>query len=139
MSPITSSYPAGANPVVQDFNAIGSALQSGNLSNAQSALSTFQKVLQNSSPTSPNQPFGKNTQANMDYQSLTSDLQSGNLSGAQKAFSSLQKDLTPTQSTQSSQSAHKGHHHHHVTSATNSTASPTASAANSTSSLNVVA
>jgi hypothetical protein len=117
----TSSHQAGVNPLVQDFNAIGSALKSGNISNAQSALSTFQKVLQNTSQTSANQPFGKNTQANMDFQSLTSDLQSGDLSGAQKAFNSLQKDLTPTPSTQSSQSAHQSQHQ--VISAANSTTS----------------
>jgi outer membrane protein assembly factor BamD (BamD/ComL family) len=90
----------------KDFNSIGSALQSGNLSDAQSALSAFQQDLQSSSQLSSTQPFGTNTQANTDYQNLTSALQSGNLSDAQKAYSSLQSDL------QSSQT-HKGHRHHH--------------------------
>jgi hypothetical protein len=78
---------------VNDFNAIGNALQSGNLSSAQGALATFQQDLPGNSQTTSNQPFGNNTQANADYQSLTSALQSGDLSGAQKAFASLQNDL----------------------------------------------
>ena len=110
------------NQLAKSFNAIGSALQSGDVSNAQSALTTFQQALQSSSQTTDQQPFGKNTMANMDYQSLTSDLQSGDLAGAQKAFTSLQNDLA-SPSTQSVQSAYLGHHHHHATAtATNSPA-----------------
>jgi outer membrane protein assembly factor BamD (BamD/ComL family) len=104
---------------VQDFKAIGSALQSGNLSTAQSALATFQQALPGNSQTSSSQPFGSNTQANTAYQSLTTALQSGNLSTAQQAFASLQTDL------KSAQSAHKGHHHHHSSDVTASTASST--------------
>ena len=88
----------------KDFQAIGSALQSGDLSTAQSALTTFQQLLPNNPQVSTNQPFSKNSPANTDFQSLTSALQSGDLSGAQKAFASLQTDL---------KAAHKSHHHHH--------------------------
>jgi hypothetical protein len=102
----------GFGQFVQDFQAIGSALQSGDLSTAQSALATFQQDLQGNSQTSSSQPFGKNSQANSDYQNLVSALQSGNLSNAQQAFASLQTDL---------KAAHKGHHHHHSSSATAST------------------
>jgi hypothetical protein len=100
-------FPTNQNSFVQslkDFKAIGSALQSGDLSTAQSALATFQKDLQNNPQASDTQPFGKNSQANTDYQSLVSAVQSGDLSSAQKAFSSLQSDF---------KSVHKGHHHHH--------------------------
>jgi hypothetical protein len=90
--------------IVQDFGAIGTALKSGDLSTAQSALATFQQALEGNSQASASQPFGSNSQANSDYQSLVSALQSGNLSSAQKAFASLQTDLT---------SSHKAHHHHH--------------------------
>jgi hypothetical protein len=78
---------------VNDFNAIGNALQSGNLSSAQSALAAFQQDLPGSSQSPSKQPFGNNSQANTDYQGLTSALQSGDLSGAQKAFTNLQNDL----------------------------------------------
>ena len=96
----------------QDFKAIGSALQSGNLSTAQTALTTFQQDLQAASKTGATQIFGKNSQANTDYKSLAAALQSGDLSGAQKAFASLQTDLKPV---------HKGHHHHHSSSSTSAT------------------
>ncbi|HTI98832.1 MAG TPA: hypothetical protein VL527_08000, partial [Dongiaceae bacterium] len=80
----------------QDFKALGTALQSGDLSSAQSALANLQQTVSgnsSTSTTSASQPFGKNSQANSDFQTLTSALQSGDLSGAQQAFTSLQSDL----------------------------------------------
>lgn len=129
LSAITNPYQpfnqSGFGQFGQDFQAIGSALQSGNLTQAQTALATFQQELQgnsqsSSSSSSSSQPFGSNSQANSDYQTLVSSLQSGNLSNAQKAFSSLQTDL---------KTSHKGGHHHHESS---STSSSTASTSNST-------
>jgi len=108
----------GYAQIAQNFQAIGTALQSGNLSSAQSALTTFQQSLpSNSSQTSNSQPFGKNSQANSDYQSMVSALQSGNLSSAQQSYSSLQSDL---------KSAH-GHHHHRSSGATSSDTSTSTS------------
>jgi len=107
----------------QDFKAIGSALQSGDLATAQTALTTFQQDLQAVSKTGATQIFGQNSQANTDYKSLAAALRSGDLSTAQKAFASLQTDLKPV---------HKGHHHHHNssgTSATTQSSSATTSAA----------
>jgi hypothetical protein len=121
-NPYQTNYQSGFGQMVQNFNAIGSALQAGDLTTAQSALTTFQQALPGSSSTSASQPFGKNSQANTDYQSLTSSLQSGNLASSQKAFTSLQKDLKPAQTTQA---AHKGHHHHHSSSATAATSAAT--------------
>ncbi len=92
------------NQFITDFNAIGSALQSGDISSAQGALATFQQDLPANSSTSTNQPFGSNTKANTDYQSLVSALKNGDVTGAQKAFTNLQTDL---------KTAHKGRHHHH--------------------------
>jgi hypothetical protein len=89
---------------VNNFNAIGNALNSGNLSAAQSALATFQQDLPATSQTSNSQPFGNNSQANTDYNSLATALQSGDLSGAQTAFASLQNDL---------EGGGKAHRHHH--------------------------
>jgi hypothetical protein len=94
------------NPFEQSFSdlkAIGTALQSGDLTGAQNALTAFQQNLPGSSQTSASSPFGKNTQANQDYQALNTALQSGDQAGAQKAYASLQSDL---------KAAHKGHHHH---------------------------
>jgi len=132
---VTSPYLAASQSdfgqTVQDFNAIGSALQSGDLTTAQSELTTFQQALQGSLSAPATQPFGKNSQANADYQNLTSSLQSGNLAGAQKAFTSLKNDLNPTQA------AHRGHHHHHSSSAmapapaATTTSSSTSSSSNS--------
>jgi hypothetical protein len=136
MSSISSvssvTNPSGTGQLIQDFKAIGSALQTGDLPNAQSALATFQQALQSTSQTSATQPFGKNSQANTDFQSLTTDLQTGDLAGAQKAFSSLQNDLKATQSALPAESAHKGQHHHAF-------AASSISTANSNGSLNLVA
>jgi len=85
----------------QDFKALQSALQSGDLSGAQQAFSNFQQDAQSSSPAGKKT---QNTQAVADFQSLQSALQSGDLNAAQKAFASWQHDL---------QSARQTHHHHH--------------------------
>ena len=121
----------GYGQFIQDFQAIGSALQSGDLSSAQSALATFQQNLQGNSQTTSSQPFGQNSQANSDYQNLVSALQSGNLSNAQQAFASLQTDL---------KAAHRGHgHHHHSSSTTDSTALNSTTADSPTSASNPAA
>jgi hypothetical protein len=104
VNPYQTAGPNNVSQSIKDFRALGSALQSGSLATAQSALASFQQDLQASSQTSASQPFGNNTQANTDYQSLTSALQTGNLSAAQQAFASLQSDLL---------TAAQGHHHHH--------------------------
>ena len=139
------AYPS-ANPggkmhqLVQNFQAIGSALASGDVATAQTALASFQQALQGnpqgsaqgSAQKASSQPFGKDSQANTDYQNLTSALQSGNLSTAQKAYASLQNDLKAAAT--ATKSAHRGHHHHH-SEATDSAASSTTtpSSTNSTS------
>ena len=99
----------------QDFNSLAGALQSGNLSTAQTAFTSWQNDLTLIAPSNlqsalQSQPFGSNTQANTDFQSLSSALQSGDLSSAQQAFASLKQDL---QSTGGSGSVHRRHHHHH--------------------------
>jgi hypothetical protein len=88
-----------ANRVAQDFQAIGKALQSGDLATAQSGLASFQQALQQVSSVNPQtlatQPFGANSQANADYLNLASAVHSGDLAGARKDFASLQNDLKP--------------------------------------------
>jgi hypothetical protein len=109
-NPYQSTDQSGFGQIVHDFNSICNALQSGNVSAAQSALSAFQQDLQGNSQTSASQPFGSNSQANTDFQSLVSSLQKGDLSSAQKAFASLQTDLQSAQT--SPKKGHGGHHHH---------------------------
>ena len=111
----TNPYQTNFRQGVQDFQSLASALQSGNLSGAQSAFSSLEQdlpgisqVLQagansSASGTSTN-PIGQA------LQSLSSALQSGDISGAQQAFASLQQGL---QATQGTGHAHRGHHHHH--------------------------
>ncbi len=128
VSPTTNPYQtanqSSLSQFLQDFNALGNALQSGTVATAQSALATFQQDLPGTSQTPANQPFGYYSQANTDYQNLVSALKTGDFTTAQQAFGSLKTDLKGTQ---------KGHHHHHgsggVTPATTPTtpASPTAS------------
>ncbi len=91
----------------QNFQALAAALQSGNLSAAQSA---FAQMMQNS-------PIGQGTQSSTaspnqtlttDFSNLAKALQSGNVSDAQKAFATLQQDMSSVAKT------HHGHHRHHA-------------------------
>jgi hypothetical protein len=109
-NPYRTADQNGFGQIVKNFNGIGSALQSGNLTAAQTALSAFQQSLPGNSQASANSPFGNNSQANTDYQSLVGALQSGNLPSAQQAFTSLQSDLNAAQS--STRPTRRGHHHH---------------------------
>jgi hypothetical protein len=82
----------------KEFQQLGQALQSGNLSAAQADFATLQ---QNSPSASSTAAAGSGSAAQA-FSQLGKDLQSGNLSAAQQDFSNIQ------QNTQ----AH-GHHHHH--------------------------
>jgi hypothetical protein len=128
-SPYQTTSQNGPGQLIQDFNAIGSALQSGDLSSAQSALTTFQQNLQGDSQTSSTGPFGQNSQANTDYQNLTTALKSGDLSGAQKAFASLKQDVSGAGA-----KAHRGHHHHRSGGASETASTDLASSNSSTTS-----
>jgi hypothetical protein len=98
ISPYPITNQGGFDQIVEDFNSIGAALQSGNVSSAQTALVAFQQDLHTNPLTSASQSFGGNSVANADYQSLVGALQIGNLSNAQRAFASLQADLQFAQS-----------------------------------------
>jgi len=84
-----------------DFQKLGQALQSGDLSSAQQIFSSLQQLLPNSSG-SQTQNSSQGTLSN-DVNAIGQALQSGDLSQAQDAYAVLQKDM---------QAAHKGHHHH---------------------------
>jgi ribosomal protein S20 len=93
----------------QDFKALQSALQSGDISSAQQAFAALQKDQQSSSQatsaTSATSATGQNSQLANDFQALQSALSSGDLSSAQQAFSALKQDMQGAGRT--------GHHHHH--------------------------
>jgi hypothetical protein len=100
-----SSSQAVTSPQQQfqkEFQQLGQALQSGNLSAAQSDFATLQQNLTSTNATSSPSAANSLTQA---FSQLGKDLQSGNLSAAQQAFSTVRQDAQ-TQGTQS-------HHHHH--------------------------
>jgi outer membrane protein assembly factor BamD (BamD/ComL family) len=77
--------------VQQEFQQLGSDLQSGNLSAAQTDFSTLQSLVPQSSFASKvlqgDNPIGDA------FSQLAQDLKSGNISGARQDFASLQKDF----------------------------------------------
>jgi len=96
-------FQSRAQQMKQDFQQLGTDLQSGNLSAAQADFTALQN-LQSGSTTSSNQAQSTIAQ---DIRKLSTDLQSGNTTTAQQDLTTLQKDLqsqTPT--------AHHHHHHH---------------------------
>jgi hypothetical protein len=106
-------YQSNEQGGLQDFESLGNALQSGDLSDAQSAFSQLEQdmpglsqLLQSGSSSSSSAT--QNSPIATALQSLQSSLQSGDLSGAQQAFSSLQQNLQGTSGTHHG----RGHHHH---------------------------
>jgi hypothetical protein len=102
----------GFSQAFQDFKGIGTAIQSGDLTTAENALTTFQQDLQNSSQTSQKNPlsqlFSNNSTLNNDLSALQTALKSNDAAGAQTAFKTLAQDMQGAMKTQ------KAHHHHHV-------------------------
>jgi hypothetical protein len=117
----TSSTSTGSNTLQNDFLALGQALQSGDLSTAQSAFAQLQSDFQASRPSGGAAPVqgpvqgddqyvasqGQNPveQALQDYTQLASDLQSGNLNGAQSDYTNLQQLVQAYQGPAKSDSA----------------------------------
>ena len=87
------------NGIRNDFKNLGNALNSGNITDAQTAFATILQSLQSNSGN-----FGSgNGQISTDFTALQNALQSGNITSAQKAYSTLQQYM---------HSVH-GHRHHH--------------------------
>jgi hypothetical protein len=78
----------------QNLSALSGALESGDLSQAQSALTALSV-----SGTSV-QPFGNNVEADSDYDSVVGAVDSGNFSAAEVAFSNLQTALATSGTSQ---------------------------------------
>ena len=99
----------------QEFQQLGSDLQSGKVSAAQSDFVTLQQLGAQSQSGSASAAQSSNPIAQAFVQ-LGKDLQSGNVSGAQQDFSTLQQAFqnqaaqTPAAQTGSPT---RGHHHHH--------------------------
>jgi hypothetical protein len=115
--------------LLQAFQPVGSALQSGDLSSAQSALATVQQDLQTNSSSPVQPPFGRNSLANSAYQTLAGALQSGNLAAAQKAFVSLQTALSSPRKAGGGSSATQPPTSAGAATQTNSTSNTTSSSA----------
>jgi hypothetical protein len=77
-----------------DLTALQSALQSGNITNAQHAFAAFQQEVQKVSQTSgANGIFAPGSQPSRDLQRLNNALNSADLAGANIAFASLKQDI----------------------------------------------
>ncbi len=112
VNPYLSTLQTDLNQRKANFQALGSALQSGDLTAAQKAFAEFIQSLQKGSQGQA--PGGQSSDPfSADLQTLGNALQSGDLASAQKAFAALQQDL---------QKVHgRHHHHHHKPSTTSST------------------
>jgi hypothetical protein len=87
----------------QEFQQLGTDLQSGNLSAAQADFAALQKMQPQPSQSSSAQ---SGTSVSQDMTQLSADLKAGNTSAAQQDFTQLQKDIQ-------SQPPTARHHHHH--------------------------
>ena len=117
----------------QDFQELGQALQSGNLSGAQQAFSALQQLMPNaSSSNSQTQTLppltGTNSISN-DLSALTQAIQSGNQTDAQTDLTKLTQDLQSVKG-----KSHHHHHHHASTSLQDVTSASADSSASSSSS-----
>jgi len=91
----------------QDFQQLGQALQSGNLSAAQSDFATLQQLApQGQSSSAASAQAG--SPIAQQFSQLSQDLQSGNISAAQQAYTTIQQNFQNQQTGQT-----QTHHHHH--------------------------
>ncbi|HTH93842.1 MAG TPA: hypothetical protein VL550_01300 [Rhodocyclaceae bacterium] len=109
-----SSQSAASNTIINDWNALGQALQSGSTATAQSALTTLQQDASSVYATLQSANTGTTQGTNPvqnDLNSLSQALQTGHTSSAQQILAQLQQDLQ--QSGMQPQSGTPGGHHHH--------------------------
>jgi hypothetical protein len=104
-----SSWQSNRQKGQQDFQALATALNSNDLSGAQTAFAALQKdvpgLSSNGNPQGT-QAANTNNPLTSDFQNLSQALSSGDLSSAQSAFAKLQQDL------QTAVGGHRHHHHH---------------------------
>jgi len=111
VNPYQNNPSNGFSAIRKDLNALGSALQSGDLSGAQTAFSSLQTDFQNRpQPPSASGATGSTGSASStnpiqkDLQAVQTALQSGDVDGAKTAFDKLKTDLQQVR-------GHHGHHH----------------------------
>jgi len=114
VSSVTAGYipqaQEGATDSARDLQALGKALEAGNVANAQHALTTLQQDLQLSSPSvQRGQPFGRNSQLGKDFHALQNALGSGDLSSARLSFASLKQDIQGTRPNSHASYLSEGH------------------------------
>lgn len=103
----------------QDFQALASAVNAGDISQAQQALSGLQGDTQttpattSSSEQTSQSGSGFGVQIKADFSSLLSAVQSGDITGAQKALASLQQDSNSASQGANGEGQTLHHHHHH--------------------------
>jgi hypothetical protein len=102
-----------------DFQALASALQSGDLGTAQQAFAQLQQDSPRLAQALTSPASSSDSPRLADLKTLASALQSGDVSGAQQAMSQLQ------QASQGGQAVQGGHHHHHHHAAPAAPADPT--------------
>ena len=96
--------------ISQEFQQLGTDLQSGNLTAAQADFAALQKM-QPQPPARSSTP-GSNP-ITQDFNQLAADLKAGNTTAAQQDFTKLQQDFQ-------SQGTQTHHHHHHHGGSSNS-------------------
>lgn len=110
LNSLTNNSQGNYQKIGQEFQQLGQDLQAGNLSAAQSDLTTLEQyapqLTSSSSSSSSSSTQGSNPIAK-EFSQLSQDLQSGNLSAAQSDFATLQQDFQ-----NGSGSGHWMHHHH---------------------------
>jgi sulfite reductase alpha subunit-like flavoprotein len=120
---LISSSPTRRSP---DFDALQSALQSGNITTAQGAFAAFQQDVQKTvQAAGPHSLFAPGTQTSNDLQNLGNALKSANLTGAQQAFATFKQDLQTAVQPASVPSISRARQHHSPANlATSSAATP---------------
>lgn len=125
----SQNNPSAFQQIKSEFQQLGQALQSGNLTQAQSDFATLSQnlsaVAQSRGVTTP---ATNNSPAAQAFAQLGQDLQSGNLQGAQQDFTNLKQDAQRSSSQQVG--VHHGHHHHHAESSQSSSSSSSSQQAN---------
>ncbi len=125
------------NGIGNDFQTLAKALNSGDLSSAQSAFSALQTDLQKIGGNQQASQSSSSSTLQNDIKTLGDALKAGDLSGAQKAFATLQQDAQ-----NQVQQGHHHHHHHHQVSTDQSTIGTTTASpdgSNTGTSVNLIA
>ena len=107
----SNPYQFASNPLRQQFKQLGQALQSGNLSSAQSDFESLRQAFSQPA-TASGSALGASAASSplsQAFSQLASDLQSDNLAAAQKDISTVQQDAKNLNGSFS----RFGHHHHH--------------------------